>query len=38
MKSPFIGEFCEVRELLKGRKREMGRKGGGHQQACRMFF
>ena len=29
MTSPFIGEFCEVRELLKGRQREMGREGGG---------
>lgn len=38
MTSPFIGEFCEVRELQKGRKRETGRKGGGHQRACRMFF
>lgn len=38
MTSPFMGEFCEVRELQKGRKCETGRKGGGHQRACRMFF
>lgn len=40
MTSPFTGEFCEVRELQRGgeRKRETGRRGKGHQQACRMFF
>lgn len=38
MTSPFIGEFCEVRELQEG-----GKEGGrGHQQQqqqkCGMFF